>query len=130
MSGLRSQGFSPKVIPRPIGTITVKGSTTTTDKYEAVGDCKHTVTKDKIFNLAKITVSCPKDVMAKVVFGEEDISIEYYIMAELPFTDWFPSEWNKDNLRGDGSKELRIEAKYPTGGEADIVFAELSGEEA
>lgn len=117
------------VYPRPKGTITEKGSVTTGSDYADVGDCKHIVTKDKVFKLAKITVSCPEDVMVKVVFGEDDISIEYYVMAKLPFTDWFPAEWNKDELKGDGSKEIKIQAKHPSGGATATVFAELSGEE-
>jgi len=118
------------VVPRPIGSITVKGSVTTTDTYQDVGNCKYTVTKDKIFKLAKITVSCSEDVMVKVVFGDTDISIEYYVMAKLPFTDWFPEGYNRDNLKGDGSKQIKIQAKYPSGGAAATVYAELSGEES
>lgn len=123
-------GYSGRdVIAKPTGVITVSGSVTTNSDYEDVGDCKHKVSKDKTFNLAKITVSCSKDVMVKIVFGEETVSIEYYIMAELPFTDWFPEGWNKDKLIGDGEKEIKIQAKYPTDGEAAEIFAELSGEE-
>ena len=118
------------VYPKPKGTITVNGSVATGTEYADVGDCKHIVTEDKVFKLAKITVSCPEDVMVKVVFGEADISIEYHVMAKLPFTDWFPFEWNKSNLKGDGTKEIKIQAKYPAGGSATTVFAELSGEEA
>jgi len=118
------------VVPRPIGSITVKGSATTGADYADVTGCAYTVTKDKIFKLAKITVSCSEDVMVKVVFGDTDISIEYYVMAKLPFTDWFPAEWNKDKLKGDGSKQIKIQAKYPSGGTAATVFAELSGEES
>jgi hypothetical protein len=117
------------VVVRPKGDILVKGSVTTTASYADVGDCARKVTKDKIFQLAKITVSCPEDVMVKVVFGTTDISVEYYVMAKLPFTDWFPEGWNRDKLRGDGTKQIKIQAKYPSGGAAATVFAELAGEE-
>lgn len=123
-------GLAPgTVTARPKGDITVKGSVTTTDEYQDVGDCKHTVTKDKTFSLAKITVSCPEDVMVKVVFGDTDITIEYYVMAKLPFTDWMPMGYRKELLLGDGSKQIKIQAKYPSGGAAATVFAEFSGEE-
>ena len=117
------------VIAKPSGVKTVKGSVTTTSTYQDVGDCKHVVTKNKVFKLTKISASCSEDVMVKIVFGTEDISIEYYIMAKLPFTDWLPEGWNKDRLIGDGSKEIKIQAKYPTGGTSATVYSELSGEE-
>lgn len=117
------------VIPRPKGTITVKGSVATGASYADVGDCKRTVTKDKTFQPTKITVSCSEDAVVKIVFGTTDISIEYTVMGKLPFTDWFPLEWNRDNLKGDGSKQIKIQAKYPSGGATATLYAELSGEE-
>jgi len=117
------------VVPRPVGRIVAKGSVTTGASYANVGDCAYTVTKDKTFKLAKISVSCSEDVMVKVVFGSDDLSIEYYVMAKLPFTDWFPPGWQCGELRGDGSKQIKIQAKYPSGGAAATCYAELDGEE-
>lgn len=125
MPGLLSLGFSPKVVPRPTGTVKNKGSATTTSDYQTVAQI--TVTKDKTFHPAKLTISCSEDVMVKIRWDGSDISIEYYVMGKLPFTDWYPWNWNP--CEGDGTKKIDVQVKYPTGGAAATVFAELSGEE-
>ena len=128
MPGLQSGGGSSEVIPKPKGDKKAKGSATTTDTYATITGCEITVTKDKTFQLAKIVVSCPEDVMVKIRWDDNDIGPEYYVMAKLPFTDWFPWDWNP--CLGDGTKKLDVQAKYPAGGAAATVQAEISGEEA
>jgi len=124
--GVSSSGAA-KVIPRPRGTTKAKGSVTTTDTYQTVTGCEIAVTKGKTFHLAKLTVSCSEDVMVKIRWDGSDISVEYYVMAKLPFTDWFPWDWHP--CEGDGTKKIDVQAKYPSGGAAATVYCELAGEE-
>jgi hypothetical protein len=112
-----------QVIPKPKGTVKKKGSVTTTDSYQTVAEI--TVTKGKTFHPAKITVSCKEDVWVKIRWDGSDVSIEYLVMGKLPFTDWFPWNWNP--MVGDGSKKVDVQAKYDTA--AATVFCELCGEE-
>lgn len=114
-----------EVIPKPLGTTKAKGSATTTPDYATIAEIA--VAKDKTFHLAKVVVSCSEDVMFKLLWDEEDISPEYYVMGKLPFTDWFPWSWHP--CVGDGSKKFELQAKYPPGGTAGVVNAEICGEE-
>jgi len=116
-----------EVIPRPKGDKVHRGSATTGSSYAVVGNCKRTVTNGKTFNVAKITISCLSDVVAKITFGGSDISTEYNVSGKVPLTDWFA--YGDKQAVGDGSKVLQVEAKYPSGGSADTVYAELAGEE-
>lgn len=124
----------PIVVPKPEAPIVVRGKVTTTDSYKVVGSCSYTINDGKRFQPAKVIVSCPEDVMFKLVWQEKDVSIEYYVMAKLPFTDWFP--WNYLEIKpgakalyGDGKSKLELHAKYPSGGTPAEVHAEISGEE-
>lgn len=114
-----------EVIPKPLAMTKAKGSAVTTADYATIVEI--TVTKDKTFHLAKVTVSCPEDVMFKLVWDGKDASIEYYVMGKLPFTDWFPWGWHP--CEGDGVKKFELQAKYPAGGTAGTVHAEICGEE-
>jgi hypothetical protein len=116
-----------EIIPRPKGDKVLRGSATTTASYAVVGNCKRTVTNGKTFNVAKIAISCVSDAVAKITFGGSDISIEYAISGKIPLTDWFSQ--GEMQAIGDGSKVLQVEAKYPSGGSADTVYATLAGEE-
>jgi hypothetical protein len=120
---LCSTGAPERVIPKPTGDKKAKGSVTTTVAYQTVAE--YTVTKNKTFHLAKITVSCKADVWVKVRWAGEDVSIEYLVSGGIPFTDWFP--WNWHPMVGDGSKKVDIQARYDTA-EA-TVYTELCGEE-
>jgi len=128
MAGLTSGGSPAEVIARPKGKTKAKGSVTTTDTYQTVTDCEIAVTANKTFHLAKLTISCSEDAMVKIRWDGTDISTEYYVMAKLPFTDWFPWDWNP--CEGDGTKKIDVQAKYPSGGTPATLFAELSGEES
>lgn len=114
-----------EVIPRPKGEIIEKGSVTTTTSYQTVAS--RVVTDGSTFQLAKIVVSCPEDVMYKLRWNGTDISAEVYIAGKLPFTDWFP--WDYYTMEGDGAKTFDIQVKYPTGSAADTCHAEIVGEE-
>jgi len=121
-------GSSPEVIPRPKGDTVLRGSVTTGDSFAVVGDCTRTIPNGKRFEIAKLALSCDQDAVAKIVFPVgTDISIEYKISANVPVTDWFPFDDKK--CVGDGTKVLRVEGKYPSGGEAGDLHAELVGEE-
>jgi hypothetical protein len=114
-----------EVVPKPLGSTKAKSSADTTADYATIVEI--TVTKDKTFHLAKVVVSCPEDVIFKLLWNGEDVSIEYYVMGKLPFTDWFPWDWNP--CAGDGVKKFELQAKYPPGGTADTIHAEICGEE-
>ena len=114
-----------EVIPKPSVNTKARGSATTNSDYATIAEI--VVAKDKTFHLAKVVVSCPEDVMFKIVWDGEDISVEYYVMGKLPFTDWFPWGWHP--CVGDGSKKFELQAKYPLGGTAETVHAEICGEE-
>jgi hypothetical protein len=114
-----------EAIPKPSATTKANGSAVTTASYATIVEI--TVTKDKTFHLAKVVVSCSEDVMFKLLWGGEDVSIEYYVMGKLPFTDWFP--WGWQPCEGDGVKKFKLQAKYPSGGTAGTVHAEICGEE-
>jgi len=118
-------GREPEIIPRPKGGILEKGSVTTTATYQTVAT--RTVTNGLQFQLAKIIVSCDQDVLYKLRWAGSDISAEVYVMAKVPFTDWFP--WDYKEMIGDGSKAFDIQVKYPSGGSAGTCYAEIVGEE-
>ena len=114
-----------EVIARPKGGILEKNSVTTTDTYATVAT--RTVTDGKTFQLAKVLVSCPEDVMFKIRWDGDDIGAEVYVTGGIPFTDWFP--WDYYEMAGDGAKAVDIQVKYPTDGAAATCHAELVGEE-
>ena len=120
--GLDVESF---IIPRPKGGILEKGSVTTTSSYKTVAS--RTVTDGKELQLAKILVSCDKDVQYKLVWDGSDISAEVIVTANIPFTDWYP--WDYYTMEGDGAKQLLLQAKYPTGGAAGTCYGEIVGEE-
>jgi hypothetical protein len=120
-------GPSPEVIPRPKGQIAKKGNITTAADYTDVTDTAYTVTKDKKFQLTKIVIACKEDSMARIMFGATQIGPEYYVMGKTTLTDWFPTNYRLDELIGDGSKQIRIQAKYVT--TAGDLQAEIVGEE-
>jgi len=113
-----------EVIPRPKSTVKAKGSITTQSTYQTV--CSITVPAGKTFHPTKMTVSCDQDVLAKLVWDGEDISIEYYVMGGIPFTDWYPYGWNP--CEGDGTKKIELQVKYPSGGASGSCQGEICGE--
>jgi hypothetical protein len=122
-----------RVIPKPTGPIVNQGSLATpTTTYQTVA--KYTPTKDKRFQLTKIAVSCAEDIIVQLFWGGETITIPYYVMAKLPFTDWFPLDYHlvthEQFLKGNGSTELLLKAKIPSGGTVAEVNAEIVGEES
>lgn len=122
---LTAADLQAEVIARPKGGVLEKGSVTTTASYVTVAN--HTVTKDKTLQLAKILVSCPEDVMYQLKWAGSVISAEVYVTSKIPFTDWFP--WDYETMEGDGSKKFEIQVKYPSGGAAATCHAEIVGEE-
>jgi len=121
-----------RVIPKPTGSIVQPGSLATpTTTYTTVAS--YTPSKDKRFRLAKITVSCSEDIIVQVTWKGEAVTIPYYVMAKLPFTDWFPIDYylvtHDEYFKGDGNTKLELKAKIPSGGTAAEVNGEIVGEE-
>jgi len=121
---LYSTGAPERVIPKPTGEVKAKGHKLVgTAAYETV--CEITVTKGKTFHPCKITASAKDDFWVKLVWSGEDISVEYYVGAGVPFTNWFPWDWHP--CEGDGVKKVELKAKGET---APVdVFGEICGEE-
>lgn len=122
-----------RVIPEPTGPIVAQGSLAApTGSYTTVAS--YVPTKGKRFDLTKITVSCSQDIIVQLTWGGQAITIPYYIMAKLPFTDWFPLDYHavthSQYLQGDGNTKLELKAKIPSGGTAAQVDAEIVGEES
>jgi len=113
-----------RIIPVPRGDITRYSKLDpTTDTYQDV--VSYTVTKDKEFHLCKIVVSCTQASWIRIMWGTTQIYPEVLVGRGVPFTDFFPWDWKP--LTGDGSKAIKIQAKYDiTAGRVD---AELAGEE-
>lgn len=121
-----------RVTPTPTGPIVAPGTLATpTTSYAAVAS--YTPTQGKRFQIAKIAASCSEDIIIQLFWGGQALSIPYYVMAKLPFTDWFPLNYylttHQEYLRGDGSIKLELKAKIPSGGTAAQVDAEIVGEE-
>lgn len=125
--GLMSVGAPNQVIPKPTGNIARKGNITTGADYADVTGTAYTVTKGKRFQLTKIVLACKEDSMARIMFDTTQIGPEYYIMGKTTLTDWFPQNYRLDELEGDGTKQIRIQAKYVT--TPGDFQAELVGEE-
>jgi hypothetical protein len=121
---LYSVGAPENIIPKPTGEKKVKGCKLVGTTYDVV--CELTVTKGKTFHPAKITASSLDDFWVKLVFAGEDISIEYYVGAGVPFTNWFPWGWHP--CVGDGFKKVQLQAKSETAA-ATTVYGEICGEE-
>ena len=113
------------IIPRPKGGVHEKGSITTSASYQTVAS--RTVTDGKELQLAKILVSCDQDVHYKLVWDGSDISAEVIVSGNVPFTDWFP--WDYVEMKGDGARQLELQARFPSGGSAGTCHAEMVGEE-
>ena len=118
-----------EVTPKPKGPIAVRGSVTLTEEFQDVGDCKHVVAKDKKFQICSIAVSSEVQADVRIMFGNDQIGITYYVAGRVPFTHWFGGEYRLDELKGDGSKEIRIQARYTADPPTGDFQAELTGEE-
>lgn len=117
-----------EVVPKPKGNTVLRGSVTTGSSFAVVGNCTRTIANEKRFEITKIALSCDQDAVAKITFPTgTDISIEYKISAKIPVTDWFAK--GEKICVGDGTKVLRVEGKYPSGGSAGDLHSELVGEE-
>ena len=113
----RPKGGVLEISPEPykdtiVGTYQTFASYTPDDGYK--------------LELAKILVSCPNDIMYRLRWNGVVISAEVYVTGGIPFTDWFP--WDYENMRGDGVKAFDIQAQFPVGGAAALCHGEIVGE--
>lgn len=111
--------------PRPKGGVIAKDSDTTGAAYATIGS--HTPAAAVSFELTKILVSCPEDIMYKLRWNGTDISAEVYVTGGIPFTDWFPMDYYA--MPGDAAKIFDVQVKYPTGGAAATCHVEIVGED-
>jgi len=121
-----------RVLPRPTGEIAKQGTIATpVTSYSTLAE--YTPKKDKRFQIAKITVSCSEDIIAQLFWKSQAVTIPYYIMAKLPFTDWFPLDYylvtHEEYFKGDGDTKIELKAKIPSGGTAAEVNGEIVGDE-
>ena len=132
--GTDSKQTTPKnlqgeMIARPKGGVRETDSVTTTLAWQVV--VTYTVpagvVSDWKFELAKILVSCPNDVLYRLRWNGVVISPEVYVTGGIPFTDWFP--WDYYPMTGDGTSTFKIQVYDPTGAAVDICHAEIVGED-
>jgi len=77
--------------------------------------------------LAKILVSCPDDIIYRLVWAGTVISAaEIYVTGGIPFTDWFPWNYYPERMRGDGSRTFELQARSIAG--TPTCHAEMVGE--
>lgn len=119
------ENLQGEIIARPKGGILETDSVTfppaawrTVVSYEPLTDWK--------FELAKILVSCPDDVMYRLRWNENVISAAVYVTGGIPWTDWYP--WDYEHMRGDGVKEFEIQVMDPIGTSTATCHAEIVGE--
>ena len=120
-----------EMIARPKGDVLVKAFDDTEADWTVVGEgtdevAEYTVPNDFKFELAKILVSCPNDMLYRLRWNEVVISAEVYVTGGIPFTDWFP--WDYYNMRGDGVTTFDIQVMFPAGGAAAECHVEIVGE--
>jgi hypothetical protein len=115
-----------EVIARPTGGVHEFGSVVTTSAWASV--CSHVVSDGAAFQLAKTLVSCDEDVLYRILWDGVAVSPEILVPAKTPFPDWYPWDW--EDMVGDGSAAIVIQAKYPSGGFAGTCNAEIVGEES
>ena len=132
--GTDSRQITPKnlqgeTIARPKGGVRVPGSiniNTAWADYRTVVEYL-VPSADVKFELAKVLVSCPSDVMYRLQWGAVVISAAVYVTGGIPFTDWFP--WDYYPMTGDGTSTFKIQVYDPTGAAVDICHAEIVGED-
>jgi len=126
------ENLQGEMIARPKGGVLVTAYDDTTAGWALLGDgtdhvAEYTVpSADWKFELAKILVSCPNDVLYRLRWGAVVISAEVYVTGGIPFTDWFP--WDYYTMRGDGTRTFNIQVMFPAGGAAAVCHAEIVGE--
>jgi len=126
-----------EVTPRPKGDIVLTGDLDTSSSWDnisgTIGNVVRTVTSGKIFHPASIFASCNQDVEVQVVFDTQTIVPPTIIASKIPFSHWFPMGFAEGvisgGIYGDGSKELKMQAQYPSGGSSGKIYAQLCGEE-
>jgi len=126
-----------EVTPRPKGDIVLTGDVSTSSSWQnisgTIGSIVRTVTSGKIFHPASIFASCDQDVQVRVIFDTQIIFPPTIISLKNPFSHWFPMGFAEGvisgGIYGDGTKQLKMQAQYPSGGSAGTIYAQICGEE-
>lgn len=112
------------VVSRPIGNKVIVGLGVSTNPTTYVEIVSYTIPTNKRFHLAKVKVPCLVAHYIKLTVGDTvypaDINPD-----ETTFIDWFP--WD-DGISGDGTKQVKIEAKKVLVG-AELLYGTIIGEE-
>jgi len=126
-----------EVTPRPKGNIVLTGDLDTSSSWEnisgSIGSITRTVVSGKIFHPASIFASCNQDVEIQVVYDTQTVFPPTIIASKVPFSHWFPMGFAEGiisgGIYGNGSKQLKMQAQYPSGGSSGKIYAQLVGEE-
>jgi len=123
------RSLQAEVITRPKGKVLERGDVTFTGPgadWERVA--YHTPDDGDRFELSKILVSCEDAVVYRLRWGGETIGAErVYVTGGLPFTDWFP--WNYNEMEGDGSLTFELWVRDPSDASTATCYAEIVGED-
>jgi len=126
-----------EVTPRPKGDIVITGDLATSSSWQnisgTIGSVVRTVTSGKIFHPASVFASCDQDVQVRVLFDTQTIVPPTIIASKTPFSHWFPMGFAEGiisgGIYGDGTKQLKMQAQYPSGGSSGTIYAQMCGEE-
>ena len=119
-----------QVAAKPTGPVRHYDKVTTTATFQTVAEI--TPSTGTRFYPAKIIVACLEDVEAQLFWDGKVLGPMYKVMGKLPFTDWFPFDYQtllRRKLIGNGKIKLELKVRYPTGGTAAECYGEISGEE-
>ena len=119
-----------QVVPKPTGPVRHYDKVTTTATFQTVAEI--TPSAGTTFYPAKIIVACLEDVEAQLFWDGKELGPMYKVMGKLPFTDWFPFDYQtilRRKLIGNGEIKLELKVRYPTGGTAAECYGEISGME-
>lgn len=112
------------IIPLPKGDIEEKGTGIATNTSTYVSVVSRTITDEKTYHLAKITMPLTNAHLLKVIVAGTDIQ-RFYGSKEGSFVMFFI--YGEITLLGDGSKKVDIQAKAVSTGET--VYANMYGME-
>ena len=123
------RSLQAEVIARPKGKVLERGNVTFTGAaaaWQLVAD--HTPDDGDRFELSKILVSCEDDAVYQLRWGGAVIGAQrVFVTGGIPFTDWFP--WNYNEMEGDGTLTFELYVIDPSDASTATCYAEIVGED-